>query len=103
MTFSGEPVSRGSIAFVPEGTGGQPFGESIINGAYKVESQRVPAPGAYKGQVRWPKPSGRKMTTEDGSLQDELTESLPKKFHDETSLTAEIKPGANTLNFDLKP
>ena len=28
-------------------------------------------------------------------------EKLPKKYHEQTELTAEVKPGSNTFNFDL--
>jgi len=29
-------------------------------------------------------------------------EKLPKKYHEQTELTAEVKPGSNTFDFDLK-
>jgi hypothetical protein len=29
-------------------------------------------------------------------------EKLPKKYHEQSELTAEVKPGSNTFNFDLQ-
>lgn len=103
VAFGGQPVAAGSIAFVPLDSSGQPFGDSIVNGAYKVDPKRGPAPGKYKVEVRWPKPTGKKVKAEDGAMQDDYAESLPKKFHDQTTLTAEVKTGLNKLDFDLKP
>src|SRR5438067_8972394 len=86
VAYNGQPVAAGSIAFLPADAAGQPFGDSIINGQYKIDPQRGPTPGKYKVQIRSLKPTGKKMVIEGGALQDEMAESLPKKYHDETTL-----------------
>lgn len=102
VTVDGQPVEDGAILFVPDGGGADrsEVGASIVNGKYSVEDGRGPKPGKYKVQIRWMKKTGRKYQGADG-VEDEKVQALPPRFNTETTLTAEVKGGKNTINFPL--
>jgi len=103
VSVDGTPVDVGSIVFVPEG-GGQPSGGDIRDGKYSIAEERGPAPGKYKVQITWNRKTGKKVkdVADTGETKDVRVQVLPDKFNKSTELTAEIKPGSNTVNFDLK-
>jgi hypothetical protein len=102
VTVDGQPMEDGAILFVPDGggSGRSEVGASIVNGKYSVEEGRGPKPGKYKVQIRWMKKTGKKFQGADG-VEDEKVQALPPKFNTETTLTAEVKGGKNTINFPL--
>ena len=100
VTFDGQPVVNGTVAFVrPDG--GVREGAVVTDGRFQV---RVP-PGAYRVEVNAKKVVGkRKQKGFDGKDEEvELTEELiPEKYNAKSTLTADVKPGANAIPFDLK-
>ena len=94
VTVDGRPVDAGSVTFVPTDPNGRQFHAIVENGAYKVTHKRVPPalPGKYKVEVRWAKPTGKKVMT-DGGEQDDRKEGLPAKYHAASELTADLGPG----------
>jgi hypothetical protein len=106
VTFDGEPVEDGVITFVPQGGGGEvkKVGATIHGGKYALAADRGPLPGNYRVEVVWNKKTGKKVTTpgDTGTTIDETKQVIPPRFNRDTTLTAEIKPAANTVDYDLK-
>jgi hypothetical protein len=104
VSYNGEPVDDGGIAFLPEDGGAAQFratGE-ILDGHYDLDDKRGPAPGKYKVEIFWNKKTGRQIKGASGATRDERSQVLPAKFNTNTELKVEVKSGTNTLDFDLK-
>ena len=102
VTVDGQPAPPGSsITFVPADGKGPTAGALIENGKYTA---RVPV-GPSKVQVRAPKAMPRSKAGKregPGAETDWVEESLPAKYNDSTTLTYDVKPGAQTKDWDLK-
>jgi hypothetical protein len=106
VRYKGEPVDDGGIAFIPEREGDSQVratGE-IVDGHYDLDSKRGPYPGNYRVELYWNKKTGRTITSKaSGATKEERKQVLPAKYNESTELKVEVKPGRNTLDFDLKP
>lgn len=105
VSYNGEPVDDGGIAFIPDegGDAARATGE-IRDGHYDLDSTRGPSPGKYHVEIYWNKKTGRQLTSPSGkATKDETRQAIPAKYNEHTELTVDIKPGRNTLDFDLKP
>ena len=116
VTYQGKPVPLGQIMFHPE-KGRPAMGTIGADGSYRLTTFQTPGDGATPGRYRVTIQATR--TTGGGtrpkSLEDELhgggwgsgktvTEWLvPETYsrQETTPLTAEVKSGPNTINFDL--
>jgi hypothetical protein len=101
VTYAGEPLHFASITFLPTDEKGIKAGGLIANGAYKVEPKYGPRPGPHRVEIRWQKPTGKKYKNEFGEELDVRREGLPEKYHTNSTLTADIKPGNNVIDFNL--
>jgi hypothetical protein len=102
ITYDGKPIPMGTITFLPLFEGGIKAGDQIANGHYKLEAPLGLFPGPHKVEIRWAKPTGKKYKNEFGEEHDRTAEGLPDKYHANTTLTADIKPRGNTLDFNLE-
>ena len=105
VSYDGEPVDDGGIAFLPEGGGTSQVRATgdIRDGHYDLDISRGPYPGKYKVEIYWNKKTGRKIFSKSGKAsKDETKPAIPAKYNEKTELKVEVKPGRNTLNFDLK-
>jgi len=101
VTFDGQPVDDGGIVFVPDGgADATQVGASIHDGKYAIDDGRGLRPGKYKVQITWMKKTGKKFQGADG-IEDEKLQVLPPRFNTETTQTAEVKRGKNTISFTL--
>src|SRR5438094_5517339 len=101
VRYGGEPVDQGGIAFLREG--GESDAENRATGAIQdghYNLEKIPAPGAYRVQIYWHKKTGRKIGRP-GEATDERKQAIPPKYNEKTELKVEVKPGRNTLDFDL--
>jgi hypothetical protein len=101
VTYDGQPIELGSITFLPDEDGKIKGGGIIVKGQYKVDPYYGLNPGPHRVEIRWAKATGKKFKNEFGEVLDVRAEGLPDKFHTKSSMTASIRSGANTLNFDL--
>jgi hypothetical protein len=101
VTYGGEPLDVGTITFIPTAEAGIKSGGLIENGAYKVDAKTGPSPGPHRVEIRWAKPTGKKSKNEFGEELSVRHEGLPDKYHTNSVLQTDIKPGSNVLNFDL--
>jgi hypothetical protein len=100
ITVGGQPVERGSVLFVPDGSGTAAAANIEPGGAYVLRTG-LETQGAAVGRYR--------VGIGGRGLDD--PEALPpnRVLHPRyanprrSGLTAEVKPGPNEINFDLKP
>ncbi len=104
VLLDSQPVEEGTISFVPTGKStGQPVWGKIQSGSYAIPAKEGPSNGAYRVEIRWPRKTGKKLPAlAPFPESDEHVEAIPTRFNSESELTAEIKPGNNLLDFELK-
>lgn len=103
VSYNGEPVDDGGIAFMPEGENASLFratGE-IRDGRYDLDSKRGPYPGKYRVEIYWNKKTGRQAKSSSGATRDERKQAIAVKYNERTELNVEITPGRNTHDFNL--
>jgi hypothetical protein len=105
VSYGGEAVDDGGIAFIPEEGGASQIratGE-IRDGHYDLDGSRGPHPGKYRVEIFWYKKTGRQIASPSGkAFKNETNQAIPAKYNDKTELKVEVKPGRNTFDFDLK-
>ncbi len=104
VTVNGEPIDFGTISFLPtRGDEQRVSGGEIISGVYDVKEARGANSGMYRVEIRWSKPTGKKIKDRDtGDLIDERAEGLPAKFHSKSALTVEVSRENHFFDFDLE-
>lgn len=106
VTFNGEPVNNGTIAFVGEsGDPAKQFtGQGIIlDGKYSIEEGKGPNAGKYHVVIRWSKPTGKTRKDPDtGEMVDVVKEVIPKKYNEVTELRADVSAASTTFDFKLE-
>jgi hypothetical protein len=102
VTVDGKPMEFGVISFLPQGEGGRVTGGPIKDGNYSVEEPMGPTAGKYRVEIRWNKPTGRRVKDAYGEeIMDEYKEGLPAKYHTNSELTSEVSSEKTTFDFDL--
>jgi hypothetical protein len=105
VTLDGQPVEGGAIVFLPEGNGTNDrpkTGVTIEAGKYTIPAEKGPALGKYRVEIRWQKPTGKKIPSDDPpNLMDETRQVIPDKYNSRSDLTCEVQPGKNTFDFAL--
>lgn len=103
VTVNGQPMQHGLISFLPQGEGGRVSGGPITGGTYSVSEEMGANAGKYRVEIRWNKPTGKKVKDWEGEeIMDETKEGLPAKYHTNSELTAEVSSKQTTFDFDLK-
>jgi hypothetical protein len=102
VSFDGTPVDGGVISFVPEGKAARANAD-IVGGKYTVASGTLTT-GKNRVEILWNKKTGRKIPVpgDPGTTTDETLQVIPEKFNKSSTLTADVKSGNNTIDFDLK-
>ena len=102
ITLDGQPLPRVNLRFIPEQPGGSPsFGGTNANGQYKLlfNAQRT---GAMLGKHRVEIEPASVETDESGKpVPGAQVVKLPPKYTRAGALTADIKAGKNTVDFEL--
>jgi hypothetical protein len=97
VTFDGEPVQDGEIAFEPRGTGKMQFGV-VTDGKYAIPAKFGLVPGDYVVRITASRSTGQKaevdsFVTAEDSL--EVNEQfLPPKYNSASQLSVTIEPTA---------
>jgi hypothetical protein len=103
VTFDGQPIDLGSIAFIPAGGEGRGSGGVIQDGKYDVPEEKGATAGTYRVEIHWLKLTGKRLRDPDtGEMYDERREAIPAKFHTSSELTAEVPLPENRHDFKLK-
>lgn len=113
VTFDGQPVEKGVIAFVPDGsTVGPTSGAIIENGRYRTQSGGGPVLGSHRVEIVAHRPGkkievagiGGAATGPSASGATQETEMyIPAEYNANSMLTVNIKSGTNTHDFALQP
>lgn len=104
VRLDNEPLTTGSIAWIPiEGTPG-PGGGAGINDEGRYEIKRGLRPGTYRVEIRSTRALTRKVQnpTIPSELVYEEVSVIPEQYNTSSSLIREVGPGSNVLNFELK-
>lgn len=100
VKLDGQLVEAGRIEFHNlDGSGGL-ANASIIAGMYELPGNRKLSPGEYQVRLFANVRTGKKIRFE-GQLTDELVEGFPEKYNEKSELTRTLKPGDNSLDFDI--
>ena len=112
VTFDGEPVHQGSIAFIPTGnTTGPTAGAVIEKGEFRTPSGTGPVLGSHRVEITAHKTGQRKEIPgavgaaagpSGASVVAETEMYIPEQYNKASILTIDIKSGRNPRNFDLK-
>lgn len=99
VTVDGQPAASGAVTFSPIDGVGQASGGKIVNGQYTVNA----SVGASKVAIRVPKIVGERKLydTADSPVRPIMEESLPAEYNEHTTLTFDVKPGANQHDFHI--
>lgn len=105
-TFDGAPIDGGALTLDPlPGTAGRSVGTTISGGKYKLSGAAAPALGKYRVVIRWVRKTGRMVpipTNPNGSERmEEIGETLPVRYNDQSTLEIEVKQGVNRANWQL--
>lgn len=102
VTYDGETVTTGIMSFVPL-DGGTTTGAAVMKGRYRVIPESGLTAGKYRVEIRWSKPTGEKIKDAGyGQPTEVVAEGLPEKYNSQSVLTADVKAGANTIDFRLE-
>jgi hypothetical protein len=102
VTLDGQPIAKGYVSFQPKPrTPGPEFSGDIVGGKYYVA--RPVAVGDFRVEVRAFHKTGRKVRGPMNEEVDEVSNMIPKRFWGpDTTLSAHLNEGANTVDFNLK-
>lgn len=101
VTVDGQPLKDGRILFTPEDGLGQTGGSTITDGKFQVE---VP-PAKMKVQINASQVIGKQAAYEgvpNSPMMDIVKEIIPKRYNDQTELREEVKPGAQSVKYELR-
>src|SRR5262249_21369166 len=118
VTYKGEPVPKGNIAFVPASSDGRAANGPIENGRFSLTTA-TPNDGALPGSYKVTVISEDIDTTElkeiakggqfhhDAAFAKAVANAkhlVPSRYKvaDQSDLTAEVKPQSNSFTFELK-
>lgn len=94
ITLDAKPLPRASISFEPK-SGAPSVGMTDNEGHYEL-AYSPDTKGALPGQH-----TVRISKFGDPGSPDDTVDQVPAKFNQNSKLTAEVKAGENTINFDL--
>jgi len=105
VSFNGEPLSDGSIVFIPHGgNGGPSAGGTIRNGKYSIPNKKGPVVGMNRVEISSVRETGRMVTVGSGPGATEMAERIqfvPTRYNEDSQLIEDLKPGRNEIDFAL--
>ena len=102
VVLDAEPLSQGSITFIPEGEGTAASGE-ILDGQYEIPRERGPSPGRCRVEVPSYQETGEMVPgTAEGGMVAEVAQVIPAAYNMQSNLEVELQPGiVNECDFEL--
>ena len=103
VRLNNEPLTAGSIAWIPiEGTPG-PGGGGGINSDGKYVIKRGLRPGKYRVEIRSTNTLDRKVQnpTIPADLVDEEVSVIPERYNTASTLFKNVEPGSHVVDFEL--
>ena len=99
VTMDGKPLENAEIVFAPS-SGRPSMGLTDSNGKYEltyIRDVKGAVPGTHKVRI-----TTRPESRPDDYTGPQFKETIPAKYNADTTLTADVKAGENTFNFDLQ-
>ena len=102
VQFKGENIKFGTINF--RAKDGATGAAQVVDGKYSIPKEGGLTPGEYRVAINYPDPKIPPPSgTEAPGEAIPQREMLPKKYNDETELTAQVKADTNNdINFQMK-
>lgn len=107
VSLDGVPVERGTINLIPAAAGSSLRKASalVTDGGFDIPAAKGPNVGSYTVELRWLKPTGRKIPGfadigED--MIEETVEAIPARYNVKSTLVIELTTGPNIHDFRLK-
>ncbi|MBI3464124.1 MAG: hypothetical protein HY000_13865 [Planctomycetes bacterium] len=104
VTLDGQPVEEGTISFIPStGSQNQAAWAPIKGGEFVIDGSQGLATGVSRVEIRALRRTGRILPTSmPGEPEYEMQDYIPQRYNSASQLKAEIKPGPNQVDFELK-
>jgi len=103
VTLDGSPLEGAVVTFNPTAEGGSPSsGTTDAGGAYELMftyDKKGAMPGDHSVRISKMAPSTGEG---EGEIEGEDVESLPARYNTETTLTATVESGGNSIDFALE-
>ena len=100
VTLDGNPVSGATVTFAPNDGGRRSYGATDKQGHYELRFTGQ-LKGAVVGSHRVTIETGESESTTQSEDSQGAKETIPAKYNVESELTATLKSGNNTCNFEL--
>lgn len=102
VTLDGQPIPNGELRFIPsEGTKGSISGSAIKDGVYIAQGRGGVPIGEHRVEIRAYRAASGNAAASSGSEGGPAEQYLPKRYNDETTLTATIDESTETKDFEL--
>jgi hypothetical protein len=102
VTLDGAPLDEATITFVPQTGGQRQAAWAPVNGGkYDIASSNGLGTGQFRVEIRAVRSSSEQANPNEPTLST-AKDIVPAKYNTKSELTAEIKPGKNLADFDLK-
>lgn len=101
VTLDGKPLLKASVVFLPIAEGQVSGGVTDENGKYSLMYEQSLS-GAVLGKHQVEIRTGGETLDSDGNMISEIEEILPNKYHTNSTLSADVNKGPNTIDFALK-
>jgi hypothetical protein len=101
VTFDGQPLKDGRVQFTPLDGKGQTGGEPIKDGKFTA---KVPVAN-MKVEISANKVVGKHRVYEgdpNSPVTEDVVELIPPKYNFNSELMLDVKPGSQTVKYDLK-
>ena len=107
VTFDGQPVEEGSIAFEPADGAGPSAGGTIQQGKYALAADAGVLPGKKTVRITAVRKTGKQvaggLSGDSETMVDVVEKYIPAIYNEKSTLTCEVVAGSvNQHNFDLK-
>jgi hypothetical protein len=108
ITLDNQPLDEATISFMPSGGSQAQAAWSMVKGGqYTIDEAAQLAPGPTRVEIRATRSTGKIIpagasAVPGGEPEQEMKEVIPSRYNTASTLSAELKPGENVLDFDLK-
>ena len=113
VTFEGQPLKKGTISFQPiDANAGGSASTEIVDGKYELPRARGPGIGQHRVEILAIRSNGQKRPAfayppdyprEKMEMVEGIEQYIPARYNHKSELQADVKPGDQTINFELKP
>jgi hypothetical protein len=100
VTLDGQPLTKGHVELSPIDGQGQTGGALIEGGKFTAQ---IPV-AKMKVAIHSPKVVGKRKAydTPESPWEEEVAEALPARYHLNSEMTLDVKPGTQAVKYELK-